>query len=108
MVEAEIKYCNKGHIRNRKRRNSKYLECRICSAERSRKSRRKLQKNNHQEYLRRKKIGNKKYYNPQKNHDNKQLKYYLFNMQKQAIEFVIEPILIEEITITEYPRGNAQ
>lgn len=94
--ERMKKFCIYGHEKKYKRPNSKYLECGTCASLRSVECKKKLQKNNHDEYLRRKRAENKKYYDPIKNRDKKQMRYYLFVMEKQAIDFVIEP-MVEEV-----------
>lgn len=98
------KYCKYGHLKDYQRPNSKYQECRVCSRDRSRKSKKNYGgrfMGSRTLYLVTKKWENKKYYNPEKNRERKQFTYYLFMMQKQAIDFVIEPILIDELGITE-------
>lgn len=108
MIQPENKYCKYGHVKDYQRPNYKYLECRICSRIRSIKSKNKYGGRNlgsRTLYLINKREENKKYYNPEKNRERKQFSYYLFLMEKQAIEIVIEPIL-NEILMTEIINGD--
>ena len=110
MVQPEIKYCKYGHAKDYQRPNYKYPECRICSRNRTMKFKRNYGGRNlgsRTLYLINKKEENKKYYNPEKNRERKQFSYYLFLMEKQAIEIIIEPILNENL-ITEQSRSNQE
>jgi hypothetical protein len=96
VLETELKYCKYGHIKKYRRKGSKYLECGKCASLSSIECKKKLRETNYEEYRRRKKAEHKKYYDTEKNRERKQMQYYLFVMEKQAIDFVIEP-LVEEV-----------